>query len=180
MKILDKEMVAEKYLDILEIAVAVTKFCGYESKEYSTMIKSDKEDKGSWFRVIFAQRYDQDLNEQTYYLSTTIKLDDDNTSIASIHVNKYLGYFAGSIDKISGKFEGHAETSETDTYFSPNNNGELEVTTVTTEHRGHTNNGIAYDSSSEKTEVYEFDGNWKNLSSDMPKKGQENNTKVIK
>ena len=180
MKILDKETVAEKYLDMLEIAVAATKFCGYESKEYSTMIKSNKEDKESWFRVIFAQRYDQSSNESTYSLSTTIQLNDDNSSIDSVYVNKHVGYYDGSVEKQSGEFEGYVETEDINTYFYPNNNGELEVTTVTTEHRGHTNKGIDYDSSSEKTEVYEFDGNWKNLSSDMPKKGQENNAKVIK
>ena len=57
MKILDKETVAEKYLDMLEIAVAATEFCGYENKGYRTMIKSDEDSKETWFRVIFNQRY---------------------------------------------------------------------------------------------------------------------------
>ena len=180
MKKLDKEIVAEKNLDILEIAVAATKFCGYENKEYLTMIKDDKENKDSWFHVIFDERYDQDSNDSTYSLSTTIQLNDDNTSIASVRVHKHVGYYVGSVEEISGEFEEYVETEDINTYFYPNNNGELEVTTTTIEHRGHTNKGVDYDSSSEKTEVYEFDGNWKNLSSNMPKKVQGNNTKVIK
>lgn len=176
--ILDKEIVAEKYLDILEIAVAATKFCGYESKEFSTMTKTDGENKDSWFRVIFDQRYGQDSNEPTYSLSTTINLKGDK--IDSICVYKHLGDYNGCVDKMSGEFEGYAETTETYTSFNQSNNGELEVRTVTTEQRGHTNKGLDYNSISTTTEVYDFDGDWKNLSSDMPKKGQENSKKAIR
>lgn len=183
MKILDKEMVAEKYLDMLEIAVAATKFCGYENKGYRTMIKSDEDSKETWFRVIFNQRYGSDSNEPTYSLSTTISLNGDNTSIASICVHEHSGYYDGFIDKMSAEFEGYVDTTDTDTSFSPNANGDLEVNTTVTKHQGHTNKGIDHDSSTKTTEVYEFDGNWKNLSPDMPKKGQENklnNSKMIK
>ena len=177
--ILDKEIVAEKYLDILEIAVAATKFCGYESKEYRIMIKSDEDSIRPYFRVIFDERYGSASNEPTYSLSTTISLNDDN-NITSIWVHEHSGDYNGHVDKMSLQFEGYANTTGESTYFHPNNNGELEVITVTTEYRGHTNKGIDYNSSSKKTEVYEFDGNWKNLSSDMPKKSQENSKKSIR
>ena len=180
MAILDKEVVAEKYLDILEVAVAATEFCGYENKGYRTMIKSDEDSKNTWFRVIFNQRYGSDSNEPTYSLSTTIGLNGDNTSIASVCVHEHSGYYDGFIDKMSGDFEGYVDTTDTDTRFSPNANRDLEVNTTITKHKGHTNKGVDYDSTTEKTEVYEFDGNWKNLSPDMKKIGPKTNNKVAK
>lgn len=180
MAILDKEVVAEKYLDILEVAVAATEFCGYENKGYRTMIKSDEDSKKTWFRVIFNQRYGSDSNEPTYSLSTTISLNGDNTSIASVCVHEHSGYYDGFTDKMSAEFEGYVDTTDTDTRFSTNANRDLEINTTITKHQGHTNKGIDSDSTTEKTEVYEFDGNRKNLSPDMKKIGPKTNNKAIK
>ena len=169
-EILEKETVAEKYLDVLETAVSITEFCGHEIQGYRTMEKIEEENKGTWFRVYFALQYGPNCNEPIHCLSTTIQLNDDNTSIASAEVYNHLGHYEGGIDKMSECFEGYADTTNTYTSFYPNANGELEVKTIVCKHQGHTNKGIDYDSKTEKpTEVYEFDGNWKNISPEMKK-----------
>ena len=69
-------------------------------------------------------------------------------------------------------FEGYFDEVSKNTYFKKIGAGQLEVTSDIKEKCVYTNQGVDKRTESKTTEVYEFDGDWKNLSSDMKKVGQ--------
>ena len=159
-----------KELELLEVAMAAVKFLGLEEGCKEPFIR--RLDCAHLVQVNLAtQYYCSDLNYSSYVLSVHLFLNPEG-KIDSICVNEFQasfdGYYDGSISQFNGLFD---EVSR-NTYFKKIGAGQLEVTSDIKEKCVHTNQGVDKRTESKTTEVYEFDGDWKNLSSDMKKVGQ--------
>lgn len=160
---------SEESLEILEVTEAALTFLGIKDKFKEPNVRMM--DKDNCAQVILETQYDCDLNKQTYRLSTDIHFDHE--IVDSICVSESWGSYDGYVDMVfSYLFVGSFDEVSKNTYFKKTNDGQLEVTSIVNEKCGHTDYGVDKFTESTTTEVYEFDGDWKNLSPDMKKVGQ--------
>ena len=160
---------ANQELELLEVAMAAVKFLGLEGRCKEPFIR--RLDIVNLVQVNLATQYCPELNCSTYDLSVHLFLNPEG-KIDSICVNEFQASYDGSISQFNGLFEGYFDEVSKNTYFKKIGNSQLEVTSDIRERCIHTNQGVDKRTESTKTEVYEFDGDWKNLSSDMKKVGQ--------
>ena len=158
-----------KNLELLEVAMAAVKFLGLEGRCKEPFIR--RLDIAHLVQVNLATQYCPELNCSTYDLSVHLFLNTEG-KIDSICVNEFQASYDGSISQLNGLFEGYFDEVSKNTYFKKIGNSQLEVTSDIRERCIHTNQGVDKRTESKTTEVYEFDGDWKNLSSDMKKVGQ--------
>ena len=156
-----------KELELLEVAMAAVKFLGLEEGCKEPFIR--RLDCAHLVQVNLAtQYYCSDLNYSSYVLSVHLFLNPEG-KIDSICVNEFQASYD---DYVNDLFEWHFDEVSKNTYFKKIGAGQLEVTSDIKEKCVHTNQGVDKRTESKTTEVYEFDGDWKNLSSDMKKVGQ--------
>ena len=161
----------ETNLESLEVAMAAVKFLGLEERCEDPFVR--RLDWAHLVQVNLATQHCSELNYPSYDLSVHLFLNPEG-KIDSICVNEFQASYDGSISQFNGLFEGDEDIDEVskNTYFKKIGNSQLEVTSDIRERCIHTNQGVDKRTESTKTEVYEFDGDWKNLSSDMKKVGQ--------
>ena len=158
-----------KELELLEVAMAAVKFLGLEEGCKEPFIR--RLDCAHLVQVNLATQHCSELNYPSYDLSVHLFLNPEG-KIDSICVNEFQASYDGSISQFNGLFEGYFDEVSRNTYFKKIGAGQLEVTSDIKEKCVHTNQGVDKRTESKTTEVYEFDGDWKNLSSDMKKVGQ--------
>lgn len=161
-----------KELDLLEVAMAAVKFLGLEEGCKEPFIR--RLDCAHLVQVNLAtQYYFSDLDYSSYVLSVHLFLNPEG-KIDSICVNEFQVSYDGYMSRVNGllEVEGYFDEVSRNTYFKKIGAGQLEVTSDIKEKCGRTNQGVDKRTESQTTEVYEFDGDWKNLSSDMKKVGQ--------
>lgn len=158
-----------KELELLEVAMAAVKFLGLEEGCKEPFIR--RLDWANLVQVNLATQHCSELNYPTYDLSVHLFLNPEG-KIDSICVNEFQASYDGSISQFNGLFEGYFDEFSRNTYFKKIGAGQLEVTSDIKEKCVHTNQGVDKRTESQTTEVYEFDGDWKNLSLDMKKVGQ--------
>ena len=159
-----------KELELLEVAMAAVKFLGLEEGCKEPFIR--RLDCANLVQVNLATHYYcSELNYPTYDLSVHLFLNPEG-KIDSICVNEFQASYDGSISQFNGLFEGYFDEFSRNTYFKKIGAGQLEVTSDIKEKCVHTNQGVDKRTEIQTTEVYEFDGDWKNLSLDMKKVGQ--------
>ena len=156
-------------LELLEVAMAAVKFLGLEEGCKEPFIR--RLDCAHLVQVNLATQYCSELNCSTYDLSVHLFLNPEG-KIDSICVNEFQASYDDYISQFDGLFEGDIDEVCKNTYFKKIGNSQLEVTSDIREKCVHTNQGVDKRTESKTTEVYEFDGDWKNLSSDMKKVGQ--------
>ena len=154
-----------KELELLEVAMAAVKFLGLEEGYKEPFIR--RLDWAHLVQVNLATQHCSELNCPSYDLSVHLFLNPEG-KIDSICVNEFRASYD---DYVNDLFEWHFAEVSKNTYFKKIGAGQLEVTSNIRERCVHTNQGVDKTEST-KTEVYEFDGDWKNLSSDMKKVGQ--------
>ena len=156
-----------KELELLEVAMAAVKFLGLEEGCKEPFIR-----RLDWAHLVqvnlATQYYCSELNYPSYDLSVHLFLNPEG-KIDSICVNEFQASYD---DYVNDLFEWHFAEVSKNIYFKKIGAGQLEVTSNIRERCVHTNQGVDKRTESTKTEVYEFDGDWKNLSSDMKKVGQ--------
>ena len=157
-----------KELELLEVAMAAVKFLGLEEGYKEPFIR--RLDCANLVQVNLATQHCSELNCPSYDLTVHLFLNPEG-KIDSICVNEFQASYD---DYVNGLFEWHFDEVSKNTYFKKIGAGQLEVTSNIRERCVHTNQGVDKRTESTKTEVYEFDGDWKNLSSDMKKVGQVN------
>ena len=155
-----------KELELLEVAMAAVKFLGLEEGCKEPFIR--RLDCANLVQVNLATQHCSELNCPSYDLTVHLFLNPEG-KIDSICVNEFQASYD---DYVNGLFEWHFDEVSKTTYFKKIGAGQLEVTSNIRERCVHTNQGVDKRTESTKTEVYEFDGDWKNLSSDMKKVGQ--------
>ncbi len=155
-----------KELELLEVAMAAVKFLGLEEGYKEPFIR--RLDWAHLVQVNLATQHCSELNCPSYDLSVHLFLNPEG-KIDSICVNEFRASYD---DYVNDLFEWHFAEVSKNTYFKKIGAGQLEVTSNIRERCVHTNQGVDKRTESTKTEVYEFDGDWKNLSSDMKKVGQ--------
>ena len=162
-----------KELELLEVVMAAVKFLGLEGRCKEPFIR--RLDWAHLVQVNLATQYCPELNCSMYDLSVHLFLNTEG-KIDSICVNEFQASYDDYISQFNGLFEGDEDIDEVskNTYFKKIGNSQLEVTSDIRERCIHTNQGVDKRTESKTTEVYEFDGDWKNLSSDMKKVGQVN------
>ena len=159
-----------KELELLEVAMAAVKFLGLEEGCKEPFIR--RLDCANLVQVNLAtQYYCSELNYPSYDLSVHLFLNPEG-KIDSICVNEFQGSYDGSISQFNGLFEWHFDEVSKNTYFKKTGNSQLEVTSDIRERCVYTKQGVDKRTECKTTEVYAFDGDWKNLSSDMKKVGQ--------
>ena len=158
-----------KELELLEVAMAAVKFLGLEEGYKEPFIR--RLDWAHLVQVNLATQHCSELNCPSYDLSVHLFLNPEG-KIDSICVNEFQASYDGSISQFNGLFEGYFDEVSKNTYFKKIGAGQLEVTRDIRERCVYTNQGVDKRTESKTTEVYEFDGDWKNLSSDMKKVGQ--------
>ena len=158
-----------KELELLEVAMAAVKFLGLEEGCKEPFIR--RLDCAHLVQVNLATQHCSELNYPSYDLSVHLFLNPEG-KIDSICVNEFQASYDGSISQFNGLFEGYFDEVSRNTYFKKIGAGQLEVTSDIKEKCVHTNQGVDKRTEIQTTEVYEFDGDWKNLSSDMKKVGQ--------
>ncbi len=158
-----------KELELLEVAMAAVKFLGLEEGYKEPFIR--RLDCANLVQVNLATQYCSELNCPSYDLTVHLFLNSEG-KIDSICVNEFQASYDGSISQFNGLFEGYFDEVSKNTYFKKIGAGQLEVTSDIKEKCVYTNQGVDKRTESKTTEVYEFDGDWKNLSSDMKKVGQ--------
>lgn len=160
-----------KNLESLEVAMAAVKFLGLEERCEDPFVR--RYDCANFVQVDLALQYCPETSYPTYELSAQLFLNPEG-KIDSICVNEFQGSYYDYIREVDSLLEGYVGCYESvlkNTYFKKTMNGQLEVSCDIHEECGHTIKGV--DRTDSKTiEVYEFDGDWKNLSSDMKKVGQ--------
>ena len=157
-----------KELELLEVAMAAVKFLGLEEGYKEPFIR--RLDCANLVQVNLATQHCSELNCPSYDLTVHLFLNPEG-KIDSICVNEFQASYD---DYVNGLFEWHFDEVSKNTYFKKIGAGQLEVTSNIRERCVHTNQGVDKRKKKKKTEVYEFDGDWKNLSSDMKKVGQVN------
>ena len=155
-----------KELELLEVAMAAVKFLGLEEGCKEPFIR--RLDCANLVQVNLATQHCSELNYPSYDLSVHLFLNPEG-KIDSICVNEFQASYD---DYVNDLFEWHFDEVSKNTYFKKIGAGQLEVTSNIRERCVHTNQGVDKRTESKTTEVYEFDGDWKNLSSDMKKVGQ--------
>ena len=155
-----------KGLELLEVAMAAVKFLGLEEGYKEPFIR--RLDWANLVQVNLATQHCSELNYPSYDLSVHLFLNPEG-KIDSICVNEFQASYD---DYVNDLFEWHFDEVSKNTYFKKIGAGQLEVTSNIRERCVHTNQGVDKRTESTKIEVYEFDGDWKNLSSDMKKVGQ--------
>ena len=161
-----------KELELLEVAMAAVKFLGLEEGCKEPFIR-----RLDWAHLVqvnlATQYYFSDLDYSSYVLSVHLFLNPEG-KIDSICVNEFQVSYDGYMSRVNGllEVEGYFDEVSRNTYFKKIGAGQLEVTSDIKEKCGRTNQGVDKRAESQTTEVYEFDGDWKNLSSDMKKVGQ--------
>ena len=158
-----------KELELLEVAMAAVKFLGLEEGYKEPFIR--RLDWANLVQINLATQYCSELNCPSYDLTVHLFLNSEG-KIDSICVNKFQASYDDSISQFNGLFEGYFDEVSKNTYFKKTGAGQLEVTSDIKEKCVHTNQGVDKRTESKTTEVYEFDGDWRNLSSDMKKVGQ--------
>lgn len=159
---------ANQELELLEVAMAAVKFLGLEGRCKEPFIR--RLDIVNLVQVNLATQYCPELNCSTYDLSVHLFLNPEG-KIDSICVNEFQASYD---DYVNDLFEWHFDEVSKNTYFKKIGAGQLEVTSNIRERCVHTNQGVDKRTESKTIEVYEFDGDWKNLSSDMKKVGKVN------
>ena len=159
-----------KELELLEVAMAAVKFLGLEEGCKEPFIR-----RLDWAHLVqvnlATQYYCSELNYPSYDLSVHLFLNPEG-KIDSICVNEFQASYDDYISQFNGLFEGYFDEVSKNTYFKKIGNSQLEVISDIRERCIYTNQGVDKRTESTKIEVYEFDGDWKNLSSDMKKVGQ--------
>lgn len=158
-----------KELELLEVAMAAVKFLGLEEGCKEPFIR--RLDCAHLVQVNLATQHCSELNYPSYDLSVHLFLNPEG-KIDSICVNEFQGSYDGSISQFNGLFEWHFDEVSKNTYFKKTGNSQLEVTSDIRERCVYTKQGVDKRTECKTTEVYAFDGDWKNLSSDMKKVGQ--------
>ena len=164
---------ANQELELLEVAMAAVKFLGLEGRCKEPFIR--RLDIVNLVQVNLATQYCPELNCSTYDLSVHLFLNPEG-KIDSICVNEFQVSYDGYMSRVNGllEVEGYFDEVSRNTYFKKIGAGQLEVTSDIRERCVHTNQGVDKRTESKTIEVYEFDGDWKNLSSDMKKVGKVN------
>lgn len=165
-----------KQLEFLEVSMAAVEFLGLKGRCEEPFIR--RLDCVNLVQVNLFTQYCSELNNPTYDLSVHLFLNPEG-KIDSIWVNEFEASYDGYISKFNGLFEGYFDEISKNTYFKKMSDGKLEVISDINEKCGHTNKGEDKITESKMTEVYEFDGNWKNLSPDMKKINQASQ-KILK
>ena len=160
-----------KELELLEVAMAAVKFLGLEEGCKEPFIR--RLDCAHLVQVNLATQHCSELNYPSYDLSVHLFLNPEG-KIDSICVNEFQASYDDYISQFDGLFEGDIDEVCKNTYFKKIGNSQLEVTSDIRERCVHTNQGVDKRTESKTIEVYEFDGDWKNLSSDMKKVGKVN------
>lgn len=158
-----------KGLELLEVAMAAVKFLGLEERCEDPFVR--RYDCANFVQVDLALQYCPETSYPTYELSAQLFLNPEG-KIDSICVNEFQASYDDYVSQFNGFFEGDFDDVSKNTYFKKIGNSQLEVTSNIRERCVHTNQGVDKRTESTKIEVYEFDGDWKNLSSDMKKVGQ--------
>ena len=157
-----------KELELLEVAMAAVKFLGLEGRCKEPFIR--RLDWAHLVQVNLATQHCSELNYPSYDYDLSVHLFlNPEGKIDSICVNEFQASYD---DYVNDLFEWHFDEVSKNTYFKKIGAGQLEVTSNNRERCVHTNQGVDKRTESTTTEVYEFDGDWKNLSSDMKKVGQ--------
>ena len=157
-----------KGLELLEVAMAAVKFLGLEEGYKEPFIR--RLDWANLVQVNLATQHCSELNYPSYDYDLSVHLFlNPEGKIDSICVNEFQASYD---DYVNDLFEWHFDEVSKNTYFKKIGAGQLEVTSNIRERCVHTNQGVDKRTESTTTEVYEFDGDWKNLSSDMKKVGQ--------
>lgn len=157
-----------KELELLEVAMAAVKFLGLEGRCKEPFIR--RLDWANLVQVNLATQHSSELNYPSYDYDLSVHLFlNPEGKIDSICVNEFQASYD---DYVNDLFEWHFDEVSKNTYFKKIGAGQLEVTSNIRERCVHTNQGVDKRTESKATEVYEFDGDWKNLSSDMKKVGQ--------
>ena len=157
-----------KELELLEVAMAAVKFLGLEGRCKEPFIR--RLDWAHLVQVNLATQHCSELNYPSYDYDLSVHLFlNPEGKIDSICVNEFQASYD---DYVNDLFEWHFAEVSKNTYFKKIGAGQLEVTSNIRERCVHTNQGVDKRTESTTTEVYEFDGDWKNLSSDMKKVGQ--------
>lgn len=157
-----------KGLELLEVAMAAVKFLGLEEGYKEPFIR--RLDWAHLVQVNLATQHSSELNYPSYDYDLSVHLFlNPEGKIDSICVNEFQASYD---DYVNDLFEWHFDEVSKNTYFKKIGAGQLEVTSNIRERCVHTNQGVDKRTESKATEVYEFDGDWKNLSSDMKKVGQ--------
>ncbi len=157
-----------KELELLEVAMAAVKFLGLEGRCKEPFIR--RLDWAHLVQVNLATQHCSELNYPSYDYDLSVHLFlNPEGKIDSICVNEFQASYD---DYVNDLFEWHFDEVSKNTYFKKIGAGQLEVTSNIRERCVHTNQGVDKRTESTTTEVYEFDGDWKNLSSDMKKVGQ--------
>lgn len=160
-----------KELELLEVAMAAVKFLGLEEGCKEPFIR--RLDCAHLVQVNLATQHCSELNYSSYDYDLSVHLFlNPEGKIDSICVNEFQASCDDYVSQFNGLFEGYFDEVSKNTYFKKIGNSQLEVTSDIREKCVHTNQGVDKRTESTKTEVYEFDGDWKNLSSDMKKVGQ--------
>lgn len=157
-----------KELELLEVAMSAVKFLGLEGRCKEPFIR--RLDWAHLVQVNLATQHCSELNYPSYDYDLSVHLFlNPEGKIDSICVNEFQASYD---DYVNDLFEWHFDEVSKNTYFKKIGAGQLEVTSNIRERCVHTNQGVDKRTESTTTEVYEFDGDWKNLSSDMKKVGQ--------
>ena len=157
-----------KELELLEVAMAAVKFLGLEEGCKEPFIR--RLDCAHLVQVNLATQHCSELNYPSYDYDLSVHLFlNPEGKIDSICVNEFQASYD---DYVNDLFEWHFDEVSKNIYFKKIGAGQLEVTSNIRERCVHTNQGVDKRTESTKIEVYEFDGDWKNLSSDMKKVGQ--------
>lgn len=169
----DRILNPEESVEILEVAQSALIFLGLEGKlEKPTVRWWGRE---NCARVIVDEQFGTDeqfgaeSHMPTYSLAVQIQFSDGD-NVNSIHVSESRTMYDGYKDLFTNLFEGDYDKTSKDTYFRKLQNGQLEVKSVITEEKGTIDSGAPdIDSRDPIIDVYEFNGDWKNLSPDMKK-----------
>ena len=162
-----------KGLELLEVAMAAVKFLGLEGRCKEPFIR--RLDIVNLVQVNLATQHCSELNYPSYDYDLSVHLFlNPEGKIDSICVNEFQASYDDYISQFDGLFEGDIDEVCKNTYFKKIGNSQLEVTSDIRERCVHTNQGVDKRTESKTIEVYEFDGDWKNLSSDMKKVGKVN------
>ena len=157
-----------KELELLEVAMSAVKFLGLEEGYKEPFIR--RLDWAHLVQVNLATQHCSELNYPSYDYDLSVHLFlNPEGKIDSICVNEFQASYD---DYVNDLFEWHFDEVSKNTYFKKIGAGQLEVTSNIRERCVHTYQGVDKRTESTTTEVYEFDGDWKNLSSDMKKVGQ--------
>ena len=166
----DRILNPEESLEILEVAQSALTFLGLEDKLKKSTVGPTVRmwDTDNCARVIVDERYGSESNMPTYSLTVQIQFSDGD--IVSIYVSESRTMYDGYKNPHTSLFEGDYDETSKATYFRKLQDGQLEVTSVITEEKGNIDSGAPdIDSRDPIIEVYDFNGDWKNLSPDMKK-----------